>query len=211
MRTHAEAPLDVPPRGARPGEDSRVGALGEFRQVATLLAALRAMGTERVLDEVLAVVSRRRHRDDRRRARVHHAGHDKRGTLEMSVARHAGRVSSKRPTSRPVARSRSRSSPPVNCRSWPTCSRGSAGDAYADHGVRHPSRVVFAAETCALCRASGGARRQGQHRCAVSRQQGARQILLVRFGGARGIGNGGSHGDRERASLSRGSGEGQDR
>ena len=32
------------------------GAPGELRQVATLLAALRAMGTERVLDEVLAVV-----------------------------------------------------------------------------------------------------------------------------------------------------------
>lgn len=76
----------------RPGEDSRVGAVGEFRQVATLLAALRAMGTERVLDEVLAVVLD---------AAIETTGAERgfimlateQGTLEMSVARHAGRGS----------------------------------------------------------------------------------------------------------------------
>ncbi len=73
-------------------DDSRAGAPGELRQVATLLAALRAMGSERVLDEVLAVVLD---------AAIETTGAergfimlaDKSGTLEMTVARRAGRVS----------------------------------------------------------------------------------------------------------------------
>jgi len=76
----------------RPGEDSRAGAVGEFRQVAALLTSLRAMGTERVLDDVLAVVLD---------AAIETAGAergfimlaDKQGQLEMSVTRHAGRGS----------------------------------------------------------------------------------------------------------------------
>jgi sigma-B regulation protein RsbU (phosphoserine phosphatase) len=73
-------------------DDSRAGAPGELRQVATLLAALRAMGTERVLDEVLTVVLD---------AAIETTGAergfimlaDKRtGTLELSVARRAGRA-----------------------------------------------------------------------------------------------------------------------
>ena len=73
-------------------DDSRAGAPGELRQVATLLAALRAMGSERVLDEVLEVVLD---------AAIETTGAergfimlaDKSGTLEMTVARRAGRVS----------------------------------------------------------------------------------------------------------------------
>jgi serine phosphatase RsbU (regulator of sigma subunit)/pSer/pThr/pTyr-binding forkhead associated (FHA) protein len=74
-------------------DDSRGGAPGELRQVATLLAALRAMGTERVLDEVLAVVLD---------AAIETTGAergfimlaDKRaGTLELTMARQAGRTS----------------------------------------------------------------------------------------------------------------------
>ena len=88
----AEASLIVLIDERRPGEDSRVGAVGEFRQVATLLAALRAMGTERVLDEVLAVVLD---------AAIETTGAergfimlaDKQGALEMSVARHSERGS----------------------------------------------------------------------------------------------------------------------
>ena len=72
-------------------DDSRAGAPGELRQVATLLAALRAMGSERVLDEVLAVVLD---------AAIETTGAErgfimlanKSGTLEMTVARRAGRV-----------------------------------------------------------------------------------------------------------------------
>ena len=87
---NAEASLIFLVDERRPGEDSRIGAVGEFRQVATLLAALRAMGTERVLDEVLAVVLD---------AAIETTGAergfimlaDEQGTLEMSVARHAGR------------------------------------------------------------------------------------------------------------------------
>ena len=88
----AEASLTFLVDDRRPGEDSRAGAVGEFRQVATLLAALRAMGTERVLDEVLAVVLD---------AAIETTGAergfimlaDEQGRLEMSVARHAGRGS----------------------------------------------------------------------------------------------------------------------
>ena len=88
----AEASLIFLVDERRPGEDSRVGAVGEFRQVATLLAALRAMGTERVLDDVLAVVLD---------AAIETTGAergfimlaDKQGTLEMSVARHSERGS----------------------------------------------------------------------------------------------------------------------
>jgi phosphoserine phosphatase RsbU/P len=73
-------------------DDSRAGAPGELRQLATLLAALRAMGSERVLDEVLAVVLD---------AAIETTGAergfimlaDKKGTLEMTVARRAGRIS----------------------------------------------------------------------------------------------------------------------
>ena len=75
-----------------PRDDSRSGAPGELRQVATLLAALRAMGTERVLDEVLTVVLD---------AAIETTGAErgfimlanKPGTLEMTVARRAGRTS----------------------------------------------------------------------------------------------------------------------
>jgi serine phosphatase RsbU (regulator of sigma subunit) len=73
-------------------DDSRSSAPGELRQVATLLAALRAMGSERVLDEVLAVVLD---------AAIDTTGAErgfimlanKQGTLEMTVARRAGRMS----------------------------------------------------------------------------------------------------------------------
>ena len=74
-------------------DDSRAGAPGELRQVATLLAALRAMGTERVLDEVLTVVLD---------AAIETTGAERgfimladreAGTLELTVARHAGRTS----------------------------------------------------------------------------------------------------------------------
>ena len=72
-------------------DDGRTGAPGELRQVATLLAALRAMGSERVLDEVLAVVLD---------AAIETTGAergfimlaDNRGTLEMTMGRGAGRV-----------------------------------------------------------------------------------------------------------------------
>ena len=88
----AEASLTFLVNERRSGEDSRAGAVGEFRQVASLLAALRAMGTERVLDDVLAVVLD---------AAIETTGAergfimlaDKQGTLEMGVARHAGRGS----------------------------------------------------------------------------------------------------------------------
>ena len=73
-------------------DDSRAGATGELRQLATLLAALKAMGSERVLDEVLAVVLD---------AAIETTGAergfimlaDKQGKLEMTVARRAGRIS----------------------------------------------------------------------------------------------------------------------
>jgi len=74
-------------------DDSRGGALGELRQVATLLAALRAMGTERVLDEVLTVVLD---------AAIETTGAERgfimladrqTGVLDLSVARRAGRIS----------------------------------------------------------------------------------------------------------------------
>jgi phosphoserine phosphatase RsbU/P len=73
-------------------DDSRAGATGELRQLATLLAALKAMGSERVLDKVLAVVLD---------AAIETTGAergfimlaDKQGTLEMTVARRAGRLS----------------------------------------------------------------------------------------------------------------------
>jgi serine phosphatase RsbU (regulator of sigma subunit) len=73
-------------------DDSRAGAPGELRQVATLLAALRAMGTERVLDEVLAVVLD---------AAIETTGAERgfimladkeTGSLELTVARRAGRA-----------------------------------------------------------------------------------------------------------------------
>lgn len=87
----AEAALIFLMDERRPGDDSRAGAVGEFRQVATLLAALRAMGTERVLDEVLAVVLD---------AAIETTGAERgfimlanQGQLEMTVARHAGRGS----------------------------------------------------------------------------------------------------------------------
>jgi sigma-B regulation protein RsbU (phosphoserine phosphatase) len=72
-------------------EDSRAGTPGELRQMAALLAALRAMGSERVLDEVLALVLD---------AAIDTTGAergfimlaDKRGELEMTVARRAGHV-----------------------------------------------------------------------------------------------------------------------
>jgi sigma-B regulation protein RsbU (phosphoserine phosphatase) len=70
-------------------EDGRSGAPGELRQMAALLAALRAMGSERVLDEVLALVLD---------AAIDTTGAergfimlaDRGGALEMSVARRAG-------------------------------------------------------------------------------------------------------------------------
>jgi hypothetical protein len=72
-------------------EDSRPGAPGELRQMAALLAALRAMGTERVLDEVLALVL-----DTAIDAAGAERGFimlaDASGVLEMTIARRAGRA-----------------------------------------------------------------------------------------------------------------------
>jgi serine phosphatase RsbU (regulator of sigma subunit) len=72
-------------------EESRPGAPGEFRQLAALLGSLRAMGTERVLDEVLALVL-----DAAIEATGAERGFimlaDAQGRLEMSVARRVGRV-----------------------------------------------------------------------------------------------------------------------
>jgi phosphoserine phosphatase RsbU/P len=76
-----------------PRDDSRSGAYGELRQLATLLAALRAMGSERVLDEVLAVVLD---------AAIETTGAERgfimlsdpqTGALELTIARRAGRAS----------------------------------------------------------------------------------------------------------------------
>ena len=72
-------------------EDGRSGAPGELRQMAALLAALRAMGSERVLDEVLALVLD---------AAIETTGAergfimlaDPNGALEMTVARRAGHI-----------------------------------------------------------------------------------------------------------------------
>ena len=72
-------------------EEARSGAPGELRQMAALLEALRAMGTERVLDEVLALVLD---------AAIETTGADRgfimlagrEGALEMTVARRAGHV-----------------------------------------------------------------------------------------------------------------------
>ena len=72
-------------------EDSRASAPGEIRQVAALLASLGAMGSERVLDEVLALVL-----DAAIEATGAERGFimlaDRSGALEMSVARRAGRA-----------------------------------------------------------------------------------------------------------------------
>ena len=77
--------------GESPDEPRGV-APGELRQVAALLASLKAMGTERVLDEVLAVVLD---------AAIETTGAERgfimladrsTGELEMTMARRAGRV-----------------------------------------------------------------------------------------------------------------------
>ena len=72
-------------------DEGRAGAPGELRQMAALLAALRAMGSERVLDEVLALVLD---------AAIETTGAergfimlaDATGELEMTVARRAGHI-----------------------------------------------------------------------------------------------------------------------
>ena len=74
-------------------DDSRVGAPGELRQVATLLAALRAMGTERVLDEVLAVVLDAAIETTGAERGFIMLADKKSGSLELTVARRSGRAS----------------------------------------------------------------------------------------------------------------------
>jgi serine phosphatase RsbU (regulator of sigma subunit)/pSer/pThr/pTyr-binding forkhead associated (FHA) protein len=74
-------------------DDSRSGAPGELRQLAKLLAALRAMGTERVLDEVLAVVLDAAIETTGAERGFIMLADEKVGQLEFTVARRAGRVS----------------------------------------------------------------------------------------------------------------------
>ena len=65
--------VPVRPTPRRHRAQATTTAVGDLRQIAALLEGLRALGSGRVLDEVLALVHRRRDRGHRRRARLHHA------------------------------------------------------------------------------------------------------------------------------------------
>ena len=121
---------------------------GEFRQVATLLAALQAMGTERVFDDVLAVVLD---------AAIETTGAergfimlaDKRGTLRVAWRAARAAVSSRRPR---ILRTMRRKIPEQvfatgQLQVVADLLEGDLPETHTqDRGVRHPTRVVFAAE-----------------------------------------------------------------
>ena len=198
---------DSPP----PVERATTTAIGDLRQIAVLLEGLRALGSGRVLDDVLSLVldsaievsgaergfimlaaltgelefkmARGKGRDDAARQQLRHQPQDSRGGLPHRRAAHRRRP----------ARRRARQ------------------HAHRDGGARHPPRAVRAAAPRALPRSRGSGRRGAPHRRAVPRQPRERHAALqLHARGARDAGHRGGRRDRERAALSRNDGEGAD-
>ena len=197
----------------RPAQDkATTTAIGDLRQIAALLDGLRALGSGRVLDDVLALVLD---------SAIEVTGAE-RGFIMLASAEQRARVQAgARPPPADAARH--------ELRDQPQDSRGSVPHRRAEdprrparrrarqrpHGhrrARHPQRAVRAAEARALRRSAGRRRRRrAPHRRALSRQPREGLVPLgLDARRARDAGDRSGRRDRERAALSRDDGEGED-
>ena len=191
-------------------EKSAVSAATELRQMAALLEGLRALGSGRVLDEVLALVlDSAIEVTGAERGFIMLANRD--GQLEFKLARARGKVTlSGRTfeTSRKIPEAGVRDRP-ADDRRGPARRRSRAAP-HRHRRARHPPRAVHAAAAGALRGARRAARRRRDHRRAVSRQPRARRAEIgVRALGARDAQRRGGARDRERAALPRGARQSQ--
>ena len=213
-RPHAAAPRwcscwPTPP----PVEDAATTtAIGDLRQIAALLEGLRALGSGRVLDDVLALVLD---------SAIEVTGAERgfimlatpTGELEFKMARGArARRRCPAAASRPAARFPKKCSAPASRGSSPTCSTASSRT--CTWAPWRSASATCCACRCGWCATSIEAEAVGEERrigvlYLDSREKGTLLSNSTR-GGARDAGDRSGRRDRERAALSRDDGEGAD-
>ena len=191
-------------------EKSAVSAASELRQMAALLEGLRALGSGRVLDEVLAMVlDSAIEVTGAERGFIMLANRDAAARVQAGAGARQGDAVGPHLRDQPQDSRDRVLDRPADDRRGPARRRSRAA-AHRHRRARHPPRAVHAAAPGALRRARRSEGRRRDHRRAVSRQPRARRAALgARAVGARhAVGRSGA-GDRERAPLPRGARQGE--
>ena len=203
--------LDEQPLSSSSIEKHPSSAVGDLRQIAALLEGLRALGSGRVLDEVLALVMD---------SAIEVTGAE-RGFIMLANADARARVQDcPRPRPRDAAGQELRDQPQdprgglldrAGARRRRPARQQSGLRAQQHRRARHPPRAVHAAAARALSRSGRHAQRGEAHRRAVSRQpREGRRALARGARGARDARDRGGRRDRERAAVPRDARQGQD-
>ncbi len=154
---------------APPVERATTTAIGDLRQIAVLLEGLRALGSGRVLDDVLSLVL-----DSAIEVGGAERGFimlDQGGELEFKMARNRGRVvlpGGSFATSRKIPEEVFRTGEAAHRRRL--AGQRACQLPLRHRGARHPQRAVRAAPARAVSGQGGGCRRRTADRRAVSRQ-----------------------------------------
>ena len=195
-----------------PIDKATTTAIGDLRQIAALLEGLRALGSGRVLDDVLALVlDSAIEVSGAERGFIMLAGADRRARVQDG-ARRAAAVRCRAAASRPAARSPRKCSAPASRASSPTCSTASSPT--CTWARSRSASATSSACRCKLVRYVDRAEAAGEERrigvlYLDSREKGIAPVRLDarRARDARDRSGGR---DRERPALSRDDGEGAD-